>query len=93
VTVQNIGQNWLLLRGLARESAHWGAFISLLQDTFPDANVTTLDLPGTGCFREEASPLTIKAITSTVRHRALDNGCLQQPVTILAISIGAMVAW
>ena len=93
MTVQNIGQNWLLLRGLARESAHWGAFISLLQDTFPDANVTTLDLPGTGRFHEEASPLTIKAITDTVRHHALDNGCLQQPVTILALSLGAMVAW
>ena len=88
-----LGQNWLLLRGLARESAHWGDFIALLQATFPDANVTMLDLPGTGRFHKEVSPLTIRAITGEVRHHALDQGCLQQPVTILAISLGAMVAW
>lgn len=88
-----LGQNWILLRDLARESAHWGDFIGLLQATFPDANVTMLDLPGTGRFHKEVSPRTIKAITETVRLHAFDNGCLQQPVTILAISLGAMVAW
>ena len=89
----DLGQNWLLLRGLARESAHWGDFIPLLQATFPDANVTMLDLPGTGRFYKEASPRSIKAITDIVRRHALENRCLQQPVTILAISLGAMVAW
>ncbi|MFA5924772.1 MAG: alpha/beta hydrolase [Methylococcaceae bacterium] len=89
----DLGKNWLLLRGLARESAHWGDFIGQLQATFPDANVTLLDLPGTGRFHEEISPYTIKAITDSVRRHALDKGCLQKPVTILAISLGAMVAW
>ena len=89
----DLGQNWLLLRGLARESAHWGDFIGQLQATFPDANVTLLDLPGTGRFHKEISPYTIKAITDSVRRHALDKGCLQKPVTILAISLGAMVAW
>jgi pimeloyl-ACP methyl ester carboxylesterase len=89
----DLGQNWLLLRGLARESAHWGDFIPLLQAAFPAANVTMLDLPGSGRFHKEVSPLTIKAITEVVRRHALDNGCLRQPVTILAISLGAMVAW
>jgi pimeloyl-ACP methyl ester carboxylesterase len=88
-----LGQNWLLLRGLTRESAHWGDFIPVLQATFPDANITTLDLPGTGRFYKEDSPRTIKTITEIVRRRALENCCLQQPVTILAISLGAMVAW
>jgi len=89
----DLGQNWLLLRGLARESAHWGDFIPRLQTTFPGAKVTMLDLPGTGRFHKEVSPYTIKAITDAVRHQALDKGYLQQPVTILAISLGAMVAW
>jgi pimeloyl-ACP methyl ester carboxylesterase len=88
-----LGQNWLLLRGLARESAHWGDFIPMLQTTFPNANVTMLDLPGTGRFHKEVCPHTIKAITETVRRKALENGCLERPVTILAISLGAMVAW
>ncbi len=88
-----LGQNWILLRGLARESAHWGAFVPLLQSTFPDAQITLLDLPGTGCFHQETSPTTIKAITDQVRHHAFDHGLIQQPVTILALSLGAMVAW
>ncbi len=87
------GQNWILLRGLARESAHWGAFVPLLQSAFPDARITLLDLPGAGCFHREISPNTIKAITDSVRCHALDKGLLQQPVTILALSLGAMVAW
>ncbi|MDI1232181.1 MAG: alpha/beta hydrolase [Methylobacter sp.] len=90
---KTLGQNWILLRGLARESAHWGAFIPLLQSTFPDAQVTLLDLPGTGCFHRETSPRTIKAITDSLRRHALDKGVIQQPVTILALSLGAMVAW
>ncbi|MDO9167754.1 MAG: alpha/beta hydrolase [Methylobacter sp.] len=90
---KTLGQNWILLRGLARESAHWGAFIPLLQSTFPDAQVTLLDLPGTGCFHRETSPRTIKAITDSLRRHALDKGLLQQPATILALSLGAMVAW
>ncbi|HEY8096542.1 MAG TPA: alpha/beta hydrolase [Methylobacter sp.] len=90
---KELGQNWILLRGLARESAHWGAFVPLLQSTFPDAQITLMDLPGTGCLYQETSPNTIKAITDEVRRHALDKGCMQQPVTILALSLGAMVAW
>ena len=88
-----LGQNWILLRGLARESAHWGAFVPLLQTTFPDAQITLLDLPGTGYFHRETGPDTIKAITDNVRRYALDKRCIPQPATILALSLGAMVAW
>lgn len=89
----DLGKNWILLRGLGRESAHWGEFVPLLQATFPDASVTLLDLPGTGRFYREVSPHSIMAITDKVRRHALEKGCLQQPATILAISLGAMVAW
>lgn len=88
-----LGQNWILLRGLARESAHWGDFVPLLQSTFPDARITLLDLPGTGCFYRDTSPSSIKAISEKVRRHALDKGCIRQPATILALSLGAMVAW
>ncbi|TAN64751.1 MAG: alpha/beta hydrolase [Methylobacter sp.] len=90
---KTLGKNWILLRGLARESAHWGDFIPLLQAAFPNAQITLLDLPGTGCFHRETSPSTIKAITDSVRRNALAQGHIQQPVTILALSLGAMVAW
>ena len=91
---KDLGQNWILLRGLARESEHWGgAFVPLLQSTFPEAKITTLDLPGTGYFYQDTSPNTIKEITSQLRQHAFDNGFIQQPITILALSLGAMVAW
>jgi len=86
-------QHWILLRGLGRESRHWGAFISQLQATFPDAQITLLDLPGTGRYYQETSPKTIEAITHQVRAHALAQGYLQQPVNLLALSLGAMVAW
>jgi pimeloyl-ACP methyl ester carboxylesterase len=90
---KGLGNNWILLRGLARESAHWGSFVPLLQATFPDAQITTLDLPGSGRYYQGQSPKTIKAITKVVRGHALKLGLLQQPVTILALSLGGMVAW
>lgn len=88
-----LAKNWLLLRGLARESGHWGEFVPLLQNTFPDATINLLDLPGTGKFYQQPSPQSINAITDHVRNVALAQGILQQPVTLLAISLGAMVAW
>ena len=89
----NLGNHWLLLRGLARESAHWGPFIATLKKTFPDATISTLDLPGTGDFHKNSSPMTITAITDEVRQQAQRKGYLNQPVTLLAVSLGAMVGW
>lgn len=93
MSTNQLGQNWILLRGLARESAHWGDFTPLMQATFPDARVTTLDLPGTGRFYQQDSPRTISAITEFVRAEAFEQGLLQQPITVLALSLGAMVTW
>ena len=90
---EQLGKNWILLRGLARESAHWGDFVPLLQAAFPDAKITTLDLPGTGSFYQGESPKTIKAIAEAVHEQAHKQGLLQQPVTLLALSLGGMVAW
>jgi pimeloyl-ACP methyl ester carboxylesterase len=87
------GQHWILLRGLARESAHWGDFVPLLQAAFPNAQITPLDLPGTGRFYRDTSPNSIKAITAQVRRHAFNQGLIDRPVTLLALSLGAMVAW
>jgi pimeloyl-[acyl-carrier protein] methyl ester esterase len=88
-----MGNNWLLLRGLARESAHWGGFTAQLQASFPAASVHTLDLPGTGQFFQTSSPADINGITRQVRTYAQAQGLLDKPVNILAVSLGAMVAW
>jgi pimeloyl-ACP methyl ester carboxylesterase len=89
----SIGQNWLLLRGLSREAGHWGEFLPLLQSRFPLAHIHTLDLPGTGQRYQETSPCSIKEITNSVRAQALKQGLLNQPLTILGLSLGGMVAW
>ncbi|MGZ0079268.1 alpha/beta fold hydrolase [Methylomonas sp. YC3] len=87
------GQHWLLLRGLCREAAHWGNFPDVLRQAFPESTVTTIDLPGTGRYYQEPSPDNIEAITAKVRGQALDYGLLAKPVTLLALSLGGMVAW
>ena len=91
--MNNIGQNWLLLRGLARESEHWGDFVNQLQFAFPKATINTLDLVGTGQFHHQKSPNTIEEIVKLAREHALQLGYLNQPLTILALSLGGMVAW
>lgn len=88
-----LGQNWLLLRGLSREAAHWGEFAALMQEAFPSARIHMLDLPGTGRFHSHSSPDNIPDITDIVRRQALEQGLLEQPLTILALSLGGMVAW
>ncbi len=88
-----LGKHWVLLRGLARESAHWGDFVPLLQSRFPDVRITTLDLPGTGRYFRDPSPFTVPAIAKIVRNNALDQGLMDQPVTLIGLSLGGMVAW
>jgi pimeloyl-ACP methyl ester carboxylesterase len=90
---KQLGDNWILLRGLTRESAHWGDFAGMLQSAFPAAALTLLDLPGTGRHYRSESPGTVRAITEKVRADALEQGAVRQPATILALSLGAMVAW
>ena len=87
------GNHWLLLRGLARESAHWGKFIAQMQAVFPEDKIHTLDLPGTGRFYQHISPSNIPDITGHVRRQAIEQGFLQQPLHLLALSLGGMVAW
>ncbi|MCQ8118442.1 alpha/beta fold hydrolase [Methylomonas rosea] len=90
---ESAGQHWLLLRGLCREAAHWGTFPNLLQQAFPQSTVSTIDLPGTGRYYREPSPDDIEAITEQVRRQALGDGLVAEPVTLLALSLGGMVAW
>jgi pimeloyl-ACP methyl ester carboxylesterase len=91
--MNNLGQNWLLLRGLAREPAHWGDFIGGLQAAFPSATINTLALPGTGEFYQQESPSNIGEISEFVRQQAFERGLLARPATVLALSLGAMVTW
>ena len=79
---------WLLLRGLAREQRHFGAFPATFTRIVGD-ETRTIDLPGFGTEHHRDSPSRMAAITDDVRRRAaLTDG----PWSIFAISLGGMVA-
>ncbi|TWG81686.1 alpha-beta hydrolase superfamily lysophospholipase [Cupriavidus gilardii J11] len=90
---------WILLRGLTRETRHWGTFPATLATTLglnvspgssgPD--VMTLDLPGNGTEHGVRSPTSVSAMVALVRERAHAAG-LRRPYRLLALSLGGMVA-
>lgn len=85
---------WLFLRGLARESAHWGNFLPLFKATVPNAHIVTLDLPGAGARYLEESPKSITEITRMVRAQWKSfNASIpgDAPRHLLGLSLGGMV--
>ena len=82
--------SWLLLRGLAREQRHWGAFLPALRAAMPGARVHCLDLPGAGTEHARESPATIRGIAEDVRQRWLALGPGRWG--LFAMSLGGMVA-
>jgi pimeloyl-ACP methyl ester carboxylesterase len=88
-----LGQHWLLLRGLTRESGHWGDFLPQMQQAFPQAQINCLDLPGSGIFYQQTSPNSIAEITHQLRQQAYEQGWLSQKISLLTLSLAGMVAW
>ena len=84
-------KTWVLLRGLARESRHWGSFPQALQDHQPDARVVPLDLPGNGRFWQQRSPTSIDVMVEHCRRQLTVLG-VEPPYNLVALSLGAMVA-
>jgi pimeloyl-ACP methyl ester carboxylesterase len=82
---------WLLLRGLVRETRHWGDFPARLSRALGHADIIMLDLPGNGRLHLQRSPASIAALTEACRQQLQQRG-LQPPYQLLALSLGAMVA-
>ena len=82
---------WILLRGLTRESRHWGGFPQLLRAALPGDLVLTLDLPGNGDSHALASPTRIEGMAAFCREDLRQRG-VQPPFHLMAESLGAMVA-
>lgn len=85
---------WVLLRGLSRESGHWGVFpehlLRELRALQPASQVVSLDLPGTGTQRRQASPTQVSAIVDACRAELQDRG-IRGPVSVVGMSLGAAV--
>jgi len=82
---------WIFLRGLTRETTHWGSFPDVFQTAIPDARIVLLDLPGNGWLHRQRSPVTVQDMVAACREENARRG-VQQPVHLLAMSLGAMVA-
>lgn len=78
-----------MLRGLAREQAHWGDFLPRLREAFPQHQFCPVDLPGTGVHFKDRSPTTIAAIRAHVQQQVAH---IPKPYNLLALSLGGMVA-
>lgn len=82
---------WVFLRGLTRESRHWGAFVDEFAQALPGSRVVALDLPGNGHLNHFASPTRVPALVAHCRTQ-LALRQVDGPVRLLAMSLGAMVA-
>lgn len=81
--------NFYLIRGLSRESAHWGDFTSILQKQFVKCTIKLVDLPGFGIFNHLPSPASIEAIVSFIDSHYPVNP--DESNFIVATSLGGMI--
>ena len=82
---------WIFLRGLTRETAHWGRFLDEFRHAVPNACVISLDLPGNGQLHQIASLQSVGSVVDFCRRELASQG-VKPPYHLLAMSLGAMVA-
>ena len=82
---------WVLLRGLMRESRHWGEFPDLFKYTLDAQNVVTLDLPGNGRLHAQTSATSVAEMAHYCHAQLRQLDCAP-PYSLLALSLGGMVA-
>jgi pimeloyl-ACP methyl ester carboxylesterase len=82
---------WIFLRGLTRESRHWGRFVAQFEQAVTGSRVVLLDLPGNGRLYQEISPLSVHDMVTHCRQQLIALG-IGPPYSLLAMSLGAMVA-
>jgi pimeloyl-ACP methyl ester carboxylesterase len=85
---------WVLLRGLMRETRHWGEFPQMLQQAMGGDKLVMLDFPGNGRLHAQPSADSVAEMVSCSRKQLLQLG-YAPPYRVLALSLGAMVgeAW
>jgi pimeloyl-ACP methyl ester carboxylesterase len=85
-------RRWMFLRGLGRHSLHWGGFPDRFRQAFPGAEIELLDLAGNGTEAARGSYLNIGAYAQDLRQRSRFIAEGKTSFSVLALSMGAMVA-
>ncbi|WP_041521584.1 alpha/beta fold hydrolase [Gilvimarinus agarilyticus] len=83
--------HWVLLRGLGRESAHWGAFSAQCEAQLGEPFLC-LDVPGSGVHYGQVSPDTIGAMREFVQAQLAKKLPPDAPIAIVGLSMGGMLA-
>lgn len=82
----------ILLRGLAREAAHWMQFPRQLQHALgADWKIHCIDFPGCGVHYQQRALDSIQRMTDFARAQIASLG-INEPIYVLGISMGGMVA-
>lgn len=84
--------HFYLVRGLIRESRHWGDFPGLLQQAFPGCRMTAIDIPGAGTRHHVASPTRVDAMVRQMRGEFLKTRVNGEIPVLIVISLGGMIA-
>lgn len=87
---------WLFLRGLVRETRHWGEFPTrfseALKERVPTGAPLLLDLPGMGTERDRPVPPTVSGFVDDLRTRLEGERAADTRFALFAVSLGGMVA-
>lgn len=82
----------ILLRGLAREAAHWMQFPEQLRNSLGDGyRIHCIDFPGCGIHYQQAALTSIPAMSDYARAQ-FSLLTINDPVLVIGISMGGMVA-
>ncbi len=76
----------VLIRGLGRDSRHWGPLLEELKQALPQLEILCLDLLGFGSKAEKKTPLDISEMTEDLLSELP-----KDPVHIIGLSLGGMV--
>jgi pimeloyl-ACP methyl ester carboxylesterase len=84
--------NIYLIRGLTRESGHWGNFVNLLESQMPEAKIHLMDLPGAGIYHKTNAPSSFKKMVDFMRKDMIDRINPEEHNIIFATSLAGMLA-
>lgn len=80
-----------LVIGLTKEGRHWDdSFVQYLKNKFNTEEAFLVDLPGSGEFDEESSPISIEDIIKQTRRRYKENFDPDARRILVSISLGGM---